>query len=281
VVALTIERHGSLLSTGAVLIDDTDPTEVPRVLCYLEHTITDARPGQGGRDHVVSRRFEFVSVDRDGNGSPGRYAPYLDYRPATPDELVTCKPVLGEDWFSGPGLERRALGYAIGHIVPAHLAEVAARTDERAERTITAVRTRLTREINYWDQRAAVLKEQAAAGRQPKMNPEHAQARADEFVARMRRRLGEVDADGQLLLIEVKGRVEGSTTVTVTRNEILTGLNVADRYLLALVVVRTDGTCQVRYLRDPFAGKSRHLHFAERSTTFDWDKLWETAETPR
>jgi len=361
VVALTIERHGSLLSTGAVLIDDTDPTDVPRVLCYLEHTITDARPGQGGRDHVVSRRFEFVSVDRNGDGSPGGYAPYLDYRPATPDELVTCKRILGEDWLSGVGLERRALDYAIEHIVPQHLAEVAGRTDERAERTITAVRTRLTREINYWDQRAAVLKEQAAAGRQPKMNPERAQARADELAARMRRRLGEleeerqlqalppvlvggalvvpagllaslgdpeaatvsrfaretrevevravravldeearigrraeemphsnpgfdirsVDTDGHLLLIEVKGRIEGSTTVTVTRNEILTGLNAADRYLLALVEVRTDGTCQVRYLRDPFAGKSRQLHFAERSTTFDWDKLWETAESPR
>ena len=90
-----------------------------------------------------------------------------------------------------------------------------------------------------------------------------------------------IDAQDHLLLIEVKGRIEGSTTVTVTRNEILTGLNAADRYLLALVEVRTDGTCQVRYLRDPFAGKSRQLHFAERSTTFDWDKLWETAETPR
>jgi SNF2 family DNA or RNA helicase len=360
VVALTIERHGSLLSTGAVLIDETDPTDVPRVLCYLEHTITDARPGQGGRDHVVSRRFEFVSVDRNGNGSPGGYAPYLDHRPVTPDELVTCKPILGEDWLSGPGLERRALDYGIEHIVPQHLAEVAARTDERAERTITAVRTRLSREINYWDQRAAVLKEQAAAGRQPKMNPERAQARADELAARMRRRLAEleeerqlqalppvlvggalvvpagllaslgdpeaatvsrfaretrvveeravravldeearigrqteemphsnpgfdirsIDTNGHLLLIEVKGRIEGSTTVTVTRNEILTGLNTAERYLLALVEVRTDGTCQVRYLRDPFAGKSRQLHFAERSTTFDWVKLWEVADVP-
>jgi len=90
-----------------------------------------------------------------------------------------------------------------------------------------------------------------------------------------------IDTDGHLLLIEVKGHIEGSTTVTVTRNEILTGLNTADHYLLALVEVRTDGTCQVRHLRDPFAGKSPQLHFAERSTTFDWNKLWETAETPR
>jgi hypothetical protein len=90
-----------------------------------------------------------------------------------------------------------------------------------------------------------------------------------------------IDAGGHLLLIEVKGRVEGSTTVTVTRNEILTGLNGADRYLLALVEVHTDNTCEVRYLYNPFAGKSRELHFAERSTTFDWDKLWDAGEGPR
>ena len=90
-----------------------------------------------------------------------------------------------------------------------------------------------------------------------------------------------VDADGHLLFIEVKGRITGSETVTVTRNEILTGLNAAQQYILALVEVRDDGTEDLRYLRNPFAGKSRQLHFAERSTTFDWDKLWEAAEVPR
>ncbi|HLI14870.1 MAG TPA: helicase-related protein [Acidimicrobiales bacterium] len=361
VVALTIERHGSLLSSGAVLIDDADPSEIPRVLCYLEHTITDARPGPGEADHVVSRRFEFVSIDRAGTGSPGGWAPYLDYRAASPDELAITKRILAEDWLSAPDLERRALDYAIEHIVPAHLAEVSARVDERVERTMAAVRARLTREINYWDQRAAVLKEQAAQGRQPKMNPERAQARADELAGRLERRLAEleeerrlqalppvlvgaalvipagllaalgdpgaastshlaretraieeramravlevearlgrhaeamphanpgfdirsIDTGGHLLLIEVKGRIEGSTTVSVTRNEILTGLNAADHYLLALVEVRGDDTCEVRYLYNPFAGKSRQLHFAERSTTFDWEMLWDVAEAPR
>ena len=361
VVALTIERHGSLLSSGAVLIDDRDPSEVPRVLCYLEHTITDARRSPGGSDHVVSRRFEFVSVDRAGNGSPGGWAPYLDYRPPNPDEIAIAKRLLTEDWLSAPDLERRALDYAVEHIVPEHLGEVRARTDERANRTIAAVRTRLTREINHWDQRAAVLREQAAQGRQPKMNPERAQARAHELAGRMRRRLAEleeerqlkplppvlvgaalvvpagllaalgdpaaatasrlaretrtieeramravlaeearlgrqaeamshsnpgfdirsIDASGHLLLIEVKGRIEGSTSVSVTTNEILTGLNAADHYPLALVSVHQDDTCEVRYLYDPFAGKSRELHFAESATTFEWDKLWDIAEAPK
>jgi hypothetical protein len=41
--------------------------------------------------------------------------------------------------------------------------------------------------------------------------------------------------------IEVKGRVKGSDTVTVTRNEILYGLNQQDKFVLAVVLV--DGSC--------------------------------------
>ena len=37
--------------------------------------------------------------------------------------------------------------------------------------------------------------------------------------------------------IEVKGRVKGASTVTVTRNEILYALNQADKFLLAIVLV--------------------------------------------
>jgi len=89
-----------------------------------------------------------------------------------------------------------------------------------------------------------------------------------------------LDADGHLLLIEVKGRVTGADVVMVTRNEVLTGLNAAERYVLAMVEVRPDGTDEVRYLRDPFAGKSRQLHFAERATTFGWRPLWNLGTEP-
>ena len=41
----------------------------------------------------------------------------------------------------------------------------------------------------------------------------------------------------ELLFIEVKGRIEGSNTVTVSRNEMLTALNKPDQYILALVRV--------------------------------------------
>ncbi len=54
-----------------------------------------------------------------------------------------------------------------------------------------------------------------------------------------------------LRFVEVKGRQKGSTTVTVTKNEILTALNKPEEFILALVEV--DGTqTQTTYLRRPF-----------------------------
>ena len=44
---------------------------------------------------------------------------------------------------------------------------------------------------------------------------------------------------GQLRFIEVKGRVKGAETVTITKNEILTALNKPDEFILA--VMTADG----------------------------------------
>jgi hypothetical protein len=51
---------------------------------------------------------------------------------------------------------------------------------------------RTSRKIRYWDRRATDLREQEAAGKQPRMNAEAAQRRADEFAARKDRRLAEL-----------------------------------------------------------------------------------------
>jgi len=86
--------------------------------------------------------------------------------------------------------------------------------------------------------------------------------------------------DGHLLMIEVKGRIEGAETVTVTRNEILTGLN-TPRFVLALVEVSPHGPSRdvVRYLRHPFTG-DEETYFDMTSVNFTWDRLFERAVTP-
>jgi superfamily II DNA or RNA helicase len=52
--------------------------------------------------------------------------------------------------------------------------------------------------------------------------------------------------------IEVKGRAKGSDTITVTRNEILYGLNQQDKFMLAIVLVEGDQTTGPHYVRKPF-----------------------------
>jgi hypothetical protein len=62
----------------------------------------------------------------------------------------------------------------------------------------------------------------------------------------------------------VKGRVHGAETVTVTRNELLCGLNAQETstYILALVEVENRCASEPRYVRRSFrprAGQRRNL----------------------
>ena len=53
--------------------------------------------------------------------------------------------------------------------------------------------------------------------------------------------------------IEVKGRVKGASTITVTRNEMLYAFNQADKFVFAIVLVDEDDQFDVpHYLRNPF-----------------------------
>ena len=55
----------------------------------------------------------------------------------------------------------------------------------------------------------------------------------------------------------MKGRAEGATTVTVTRNEIGKCLNVPDRWYLAIVSVDGERVAEPIYLRTPVLGRRR------------------------
>jgi hypothetical protein len=82
---------------------------------------------------------------------------------------------------------------------------------------------------------------------------------------------------GLLRFIEVKGRARGAKFVTITKNEILTGLNKPEDFILALVILDPDRE-MVRYLRMPF---KKEPDFRATSVNYDLDKLlalaWEPA----
>lgn len=384
---LTLERHRDLLRQGAVLVDENDPGEAVRALVYLEHSIQDARTDKSGKRRVVSRRMQYVEL-REERGQDREaltpvnagYAPYLDYRPLAESEQLSLESILNtlglrED------IETKATRYAIAHLVSAHLQEVRQRKEELIEKTMRAVRDRLTKEINYWDQRAADLRLQEQAGKpNARLNSTKAQQRADDLAARLQKRLSELEQErklspmppvvvgaalvvpigllqrlqgkrdsspanfaketkrvelaamdavmaaeralgytpqdvsdqkcgydiestvpgGRLRFIEVKGRIEGAETVTVTKNEILAALNKPDNFILALVQVPADQNfpegdafkvkttsgiyavpgkgCMVRYVQQPF---QREPDFGASSVNYRWRELWERGYEPQ
>ncbi len=89
--------------------------------------------------------------------------------------------------------------YAAIHLVPEHLNELRRRKEELIDKTKAAVQDRLTKEINYWDHRAAQLREQEQAGKvNAKLNSALARQRADELTARLQKRLVELDQERKL-----------------------------------------------------------------------------------
>jgi len=379
-IDLILERHRDLLKQGAVLIDEDDWGETIRVLVYLEHSIQDASMDTAGNRRVVSQRVQYVEIYPDGSFRHAGYAPYLNYRPLTEEEKTLVEPILEEPWLQ-KDLEAQAASYASAQLVSQHLSEVRQRKEELVTRTMMAVKDRLTKEINYWDHRAADLKAQEAAGKtNAKINSAKAQQRADALQARLHKRIEELERErrlsplppvvigkvliipvgllqrlqgkdsldpgtfakksarveklamaavtaaerklgydprdvseakcgydiesripgtGRLRFIEVKGRVIGAETVTVTKNEILTALNKPEDFILALVQVPQQpqfaeernlagnslleadklkpGDCHIHYIRHPF---QKEPDFGVTSVNYTWKNLWQLGMEP-
>ena len=86
-----------------------------------------------------------------------------------------------------------------------------------------------------------------------------------------------VPGTGKLRFIEVKGRVQGAPTVTVTKNEVLTSLNKPEDYILAIVEFQDGDSEEVRYVRKPFR---REPDFGVTSVNYDLPELLARAEAP-
>ena len=120
-------------------------------------------------------------------------------------------------------------------------------------------------------------------------------ARAREIIMGVERRLGfepvdrefeklgydiesRVQGTGQLRFIEVKGRISGAPTITVTRNEILYSLNKSEDYILGIVEFLDNGEHRVHYVREPFR---REPDFGVTSVNYDFAELLTRAEVQR
>ena len=122
-IDLILERHRDLLKRGAVLVDEADPGEEPRALFYLEHAVQDGRTGRDGDQQVISRRLQFVEMNRAGDVRNPGPAPYLDYRPLHNGERHLLEEALDVPWLR-EDTEATVMGYAIQHLAEQHMQEV-------------------------------------------------------------------------------------------------------------------------------------------------------------
>ncbi|MEQ8168225.1 MAG: helicase-related protein [Candidatus Eremiobacterota bacterium] len=196
-IDLLIERYRELLKRGTVLIDPSDSTDV-RILFYIEHSIQDGKTDKAGNRRLVSRQIDFVEINKNGIASSAGYAPYLNYRPPDDHEVKYIGDILKEDWLKGD-LEGKATSYAIESLVPLHFKDVKKKKEDIIDRTIRAVKERLTKEINYWDHRAEELKLQEATGKvNARINSQKARQRADELERRLMKRQEDLQQERKL-----------------------------------------------------------------------------------
>ncbi|MBX9665924.1 MAG: DUF3883 domain-containing protein [Novosphingobium sp.] len=196
-VDVVLERFQPLLQQGAVLVDEADEREAPRLLVYLEHAVKDGRVVRSGEPRTVSQRLQFILLGQDGQAEDGGPAPYLDCRPITAEERDLIRDALTAPWLAG-NVEEQALSYAIRELVPQHLNEVRRRRLAEIDKVEREVRARLNREINYWDGRAARLREEERAGKEQRINAQNAEANASRLVERLHKRQSELDKERQI-----------------------------------------------------------------------------------
>ena len=188
VIDLVREQNGHLMKQGAVLIDDTDEGSDISALFLLEHSVQDGRDGGSGRANIISQKLQFAAISSDGAITNAGIAPHLNLRSASDAELKALELDLNAEWLRYD-LEKKAVQFATVELAQAHVSEVKARRIPEIDKVEVEVKTRLKKEINYWDGRAAALREEENAGRKVRVNWKNAERRAEELAERLKKRL--------------------------------------------------------------------------------------------
>ena len=190
------ERYSESLKHGTVFVDESDYGKEPRLLFYIEDAIQDGVVLPTGNKRIISKHVHFVELKEDGTAMNAGYAPYLDYRALTEDELPAVQDYIRHQPWLTQGVEELAKHYAISQIIPSHFAEVKEHKTKLLDKIAKAVKDRMTAEIQYWDFRAIDLRQKEAAGKSnQRLTSANAARRAEELEARMQKRLAEIDTE--------------------------------------------------------------------------------------
>lgn len=189
VVAETLDRFGSTLTRGAVLVDPGSASAGPQLLLAVTGEVVN------GRGDTVTRLFHHLLTDLSGSVvSVGAEPPYQDFEPG--DGWTG----LGSALPSVQDVEAAALRWMVEHQLPTYGDEVGQVILAGVERSRREVTDRLNQQINWLHGEAMMATEQVAAGRAVRVRSATLMRRAEELDARLARRLHELELDSQLSL---------------------------------------------------------------------------------
>lgn len=355
VTNIILDKYGDVLKQGSVFVDPNDDDTSLHVLCVLDHRITEG----GNINKLISRRYQFILIDSEGNTKDAGYAPHLDYRALSDDELKLVEMEIGEFWKKSDDsyefldgynpswiredIENKALSYANEYLVPNHYNEVSYRRENEIDKVLLAVKERLSSEIDsliemrirceddvkngkevavarlekvkYEIQRISeklesrkkelnmkrdvvsqtpivvgacvvipkgfleflkcgcyITTTDSSSFSSDKESRDYLEAVGMKTVAEKEISMGyevrdvskdncgwditSVKKSGDNIVderhIEVKSKSASSEIVTISRNEILYGLNQEDKFVLAIVVVNGDNVSEPKYVHKPF-----------------------------
>lgn len=351
-IELIIGQYSNVLRQGTIMVDDSDDGLEIKALICVENIINDGRLDKNRNRVIASKQLHFLNLTYSGEILSAGYAPYLNYRMLSEQEVLIADGLIPSD-FSFISIEENCISYAVTHLVPKQLLELKQRRVDRVEKISKAVSKRLCFEIAYWHMRAEQLRQQEQTGKaNSRLNSNKAKSRAVELERRLKSRLIELNQErhitpapptiigaaivipigliksisnhpdnfrghnckiietiameavmkienllgyhpidvssskcgydiesrvpkstDHLRFIEVKGRAYGAETVTVTKNEILTGLNKPDQFILAIVIVNGD-QIETYYIRNLF---TQDLDFGVTSVNYklaDLSNVW-------
>jgi superfamily II DNA or RNA helicase len=171
-IDIVLSKGYETLKQGTILIDETEEETGDRLLFYIDDTLFDGRKDSRGNPVMISHRLHFLEIYQDGGGISPRfagYAPHLDYRSPTEDELLVINKLLRENaWWTQsnglPGPEEMAREYAIEHLTGPHRDEIEKIRIAQVNKVEAEVKRRLDAEISYWDAQAGKMYDRIAEG---------------------------------------------------------------------------------------------------------------------
>ena len=185
----TLAKHSSALSDGAMLVDDANRTLGPRLMMAYSLSICD------GAGNDVQRRLYYVEVEGGCEPVIYRQAPYIDYRPPTPEEIGALDEDLVWDCLgSAKDAEELAASEVMGRLVEADVAEIVAERDVTLNRIAAAVETRLSHAIVRASREQQLWVEKARQGKEgARLQADNRRRELQALVQRKATRLAEVE----------------------------------------------------------------------------------------